>query len=267
MIRPHSSLERDVHVHLGSKSTRIDEQNPSTWLQHCKSSRSKGQTWATMRSSHFSPRCYALESAQPSTAKAHSPAPRTGSSQGARLPAVQLTTELAELLNCVPNQLLREIAQQALQATHATGAAIALEQQGELICRAAAGDSVSEIGALMNTGSGFTGLCASSGAMQLSGNTALDSRVDAAACRELGVSAIIVAPLLLQDRVLGLIAVFSRRPYAFGMRDLQALQDLAEKFTANLQLSAEPAKANTGRESPGVAASDPLGGAARNRKG
>ncbi len=202
-----------------------------------------------------------------STAKAHSPAPRTGSSQGARLPAVQLTTELAELLNCVPNQLLREIAQQALQATHATGAAIALEQQGELICRAAAGDSVSEIGALMNTGSGFTGLCASSGAMQLSGNTALDSRVDAAACRELGVSAIIVAPLLLQDRVLGLIAVFSRRPYAFGMRDLQALQDLAEKFTANLQLSAEPAKANTGRESPGVAASDPLGGAARNRKG
>ncbi|HEY1400804.1 MAG TPA: GAF domain-containing protein [Terriglobales bacterium] len=178
-----------------------------------------------------------------------------------------MTTELAELLNCVPNQLLREIAQQALQATHATGAAIALEQHGELICGAVAGDSVSEICALMNTGSGFTGVCASSGALQLSGNTALDSRVDAAACRELGVSAIIVAPLLLQDRVLGLIAVFSRRPYAFGMRDLQALQDLAEKFTANLQLSAEPAKANTGRESPGVAASDPLGGAARNRKG
>jgi len=92
--------------------------------------------------------------------------------------------------------------------------------------------------------------------MQLSGNTALDSRVDAAACRQLGVSAIVVVPLLHQDRVLGLIAVFSRRPYAFGMRDLQALQDLAEKFTANLQLSAAPADAKTGRESPGIAASD-----------
>src|SRR5260370_22436547 len=101
--------------------------------------------------------------------------------------------------------------------------------------------------------------------MLWAGNTALDSRVDAAGCRDLGVSAIIVAPLLLQDRVLGLIAVFSRRPYAFGMRDLQALQDLAEKFTANLQLSAEPAKPNTGRESPAVAASDSFGGAARNR--
>jgi GAF domain-containing protein len=64
--------------------------------------------------------------------------------------------------------------------------------------------------------------------MQLCSNTVLDSRVDADACRKLGVSAIIVVPLLHQDQFLGLIAVFSRRPYAFGMRDLQALQDLAE---------------------------------------
>jgi GAF domain-containing protein len=140
----------------------------------------------------------------------------------------QWITASTKLLNCVPNHLLREIVQQALQATHATGAAIALEQQGKLICRAAAGDSASEIGAMINTGSGFTGRCASSGTMQLCSNTVLDSRVDADACRKLGVSAIIVVPLLHQDQLLGLIAVFSRRPYAFGMRDLQALQDLAE---------------------------------------
>ncbi|HEX7424055.1 MAG TPA: TonB family protein [Terriglobales bacterium] len=166
-----------------------------------------------------------------------------------------------DLLNCVPNHLLREIVQQALQATHATGAAIALEEQGELICRAVAGDSASEIGTRINTGSGPTGVCASSGTMQLCSNTELDSRVDADACRELGVSAVMVVPLLHQDQLLGLIEVFSRRPYAFGMRDLQALQDLAEQFTANLQLSAESANANTGHESPGVSvASGPLGG-------
>jgi len=164
-----------------------------------------------------------------------------------------------ELLNCVPNHLLREFVQQALQATHATGAAIALEQQGELICRAVAGDSASEIGTRINTGSGLTGVCASSGTMQLCGNTELDSRVDADVCRELGVSALMVVPLLHQDQLLGLIEAFSRRPYAFGMGDLQALQDLAEKFIANLQLSAESANANTGHESPGVcAAPDPL---------
>jgi GAF domain-containing protein len=156
-----------------------------------------------------------------------------------------------ELLLGVPNHLFREIIQQALQATHATGAAIALEQQGELICRATVGDFASEISKMINTGSGFTGVCASSGTMQLCSNTALDSRVEADACRKLGVGAIIVVPLLHQDRLLGLIAVFSRRPYAFGMRDLQALHDLAQKSAANLQLSAESANANPGHESSG----------------
>jgi L-methionine (R)-S-oxide reductase len=150
--------------------------------------------------------------------------------------AIAPRAEPAELLNFVPDHLLREIVQQALQATRASGAAIALEQQGNFICRATAGDSTSEIGALINTGSGFTGVCASSGTMQLCNNTALDSRVDADACRKLGVSAIIVVPLLHQDQLLGLIAVFSRRPYAFGIRALQALQDLAEKFAVSLQL-------------------------------
>jgi L-methionine (R)-S-oxide reductase len=147
----------------------------------------------------------------------------------------------AELFNSVPSPLLRELIQQALQATHANGAAIALKQQGELICRATAGDFASEIGAVINAGSGFTGLCISSGIMQLCNNTALDSRVDADACQKLGVSAIIVVPLVHQDQLLGVIAVFSRRPYAFGIRDLQALQDLAEKCVASLQLNAEPA--------------------------
>jgi len=166
-------------------------------------------------------------------------------------PSIDASGASTELLNGVPNHLLREIVQQALRATPATGAAIALEQQGELICRAAAGDFASEIGTMINTRSGFTGVCTSSGTMQLCSNTALDSRLDADACRKLGVSAIIVVPLLYQDQLLGLIAVFSQRPYAFGRRDLQKLQDLAEKFAANLQLSAESANANTGHESPG----------------
>jgi GAF domain-containing protein len=74
--------------------------------------------------------------------------------------------------------------------------------------------------------------------MQSCSNTALDSRLDADACRKLGVRAITVVPLLREDQLLGLIAVFSRLPYAFGMRDLRGLQDLAEKFTANLQVGA-----------------------------
>ncbi len=163
-----------------------------------------------------------------------------------------------EPLKCVPDHLLRKIAQQALQATHATGAAIALEQQGELICRAVAGDSAVEIGTKINPGSSPTGELASTGTMQLWSNRELDSRVDADACRELGVSAVMVVPLLHQDQLLGLIEVFSRRPYAFGMRDLQALQNLAQELIANLQLGAESA-GNSGNDEV-RAASEPLGG-------
>jgi GAF domain-containing protein len=174
---------------------------------------------------------------------------RTDALTDARIDAIPST----ELLNFVPNHLLREIVQAALQATCATGAASAIVQQGELICQAAEGDFASEIGTMINTGSGFTGVCTSSGTMQLCSNAALDSRRDADACRKLGVSAIIVVPLLDQDQLLGLIAVFSRRPYAFGRRDLQALQDLADKFAANLQLSAECRQTPlTGHECPGA---------------
>jgi GAF domain-containing protein len=175
---------------------------------------------------------------------------RTDPPADARIDASRASTEL---LNFVPNHLLQEIVQETLQATRATGAAIAIKQQGELICRAAEGDFASEIGAMINTRSGFTGVCTSSGTMQFCSNAALDSRVDADACRKLGVGAIIVVPLLHQDQLLGLITVFSRRPYAFGMRDLQALQDLAEKFAANLQLGAESGQTPlTGHDRPGA---------------
>jgi GAF domain-containing protein len=175
---------------------------------------------------------------------------RTDAPADARIEASRTSTEL---LNFVPNHLLQEIVQETLQATRATGAAIAIKQQGELICRAAEGDFASEIGTMINTRSGFTGVCTSSGTMQFCSNAALDSRVGADACRKLGVGAIIVVPLLHQDQLLGLITAFSRRPYAFGMRDLQALQDLADKFAANLQLSAESRQTPlTGHERPGA---------------
>jgi GAF domain-containing protein len=137
-------------------------------------------------------------------------------------------------VDAVPNHVLQKFVQQLLQATHATSAAFGLCLKGRLICEATAGDSASEIRAMLNTGSGFAGLCASSGTMQSCGNTVFDSRPDAEACRRLGLRAVVVVPLDHRDQLLGLVAVFSRRPYAFGTRDLQVLQNLTEEFTAKL---------------------------------
>jgi len=147
--------------------------------------------------------------------------------------------KLAERLACVSDESLREIVQKAAKNTRASGAAMALGRPGEMVCRATAGDCPSEIGAQVNSASGVTGLCVLSGTTQHCRNTELDARLGGDSCRALGIASIIVAPVFYQDQLLGLIEVFSQRPYAFGAHDLQALEALSEEFCASLRLSLE----------------------------
>jgi GAF domain-containing protein len=143
----------------------------------------------------------------------------------------------------VPDDFLREIVGKLVRDTQATGAAIAVGTAQEMICRATSGEHFSEVGSRVNTVSGLTGLCASSGMAQTCMNTLLDDRVDAEACRELGIGSIVVVPLFHQERLLGLIGMYSSRPYAFGNRDFTALEALREDFSAGLSIRAKAAAA------------------------
>jgi GAF domain. len=146
----------------------------------------------------------------------------------------------------VPAYLLQDIVDKVVRDTQATGAAIAVGTKQEMICRATAGEHFSEVGSRVNTFSGLTGLCTSSEMPQYCMNTLLDDRVDAGTCRELGIGSIVVVPLLHQDRLLGLIGMYSSRPYAFGTRDFAALDALRDEFSVSLrgrsQAAAEAAK-------------------------
>lgn len=156
----------------------------------------------------------------------------------------------AEALPILPQGLLQQVADEALQLTHATGVAIAFEKGFEFTCHAVAGTSAPEIGSRINVSSGLTGVCVYTSTLQWCNNTELDSRVDADVCRRLGVRAIVIVPLLLGDRLLGLIEVFSRRPYAFGKRDLQALHDLALRISSKIRLG-DPSGADLTEASQG----------------
>ena len=57
------------------------------------------------------------------------------------------------------------IAHRALTFTHASGAAIALAEGPEMICRARAGTDAPDVGARLRIGSGFSGECVRSGAL------------------------------------------------------------------------------------------------------
>jgi TonB family protein len=131
--------------------------------------------------------------------------------------------------------ILHDIAERARQSTGATGAAIALERDGIVVCRASAGATAPDLGVKINTSSGLSGACVRTGETQWCSDTETDNRVDAEASRQLGVRSIIVVPLFAGGLLAGVIEVFSPRRGAFGEGDLQTLQDLGQWVAEALQ--------------------------------
>ena len=69
--------------------------------------------------------------------------------------------------------------------------------------------------------------------MQLCDDTLVDPRVNATACSDLGIRSIAVQPILDGGELWGLLEVFSLVPHAFSDSDLQELQGLSRKISAN----------------------------------
>ncbi|MGA8867119.1 MAG: TonB family protein [Candidatus Sulfotelmatobacter sp.] len=136
--------------------------------------------------------------------------------------------------------VLNEIVEQACLATGATGAAIVLERDGELVCRASAGANAPELGVRLDTETGLSGACVKTRLIQRCDDAQSDPRADVEASRLLGVRAVIILPLLRSDRLLGVFEVFSSRPAAFGERDQRTLEALAQRTLKNLQRASEP---------------------------
>ena len=126
--------------------------------------------------------------------------------------------------------LLNEIAQQALLTTRATGAAIALAQDGEMVCRASTGGHAPDLGVQLDTASGLSGACVQTQRVQICNDTESDPRVDVDACQALGVRSILVAPLLREKTLVGVVELFSPVVRSFGERDIQTLEACARRI-------------------------------------
>jgi putative methionine-R-sulfoxide reductase with GAF domain len=148
-------------------------------------------------------------------------------------------TELGSVL-----QLLVERAQ---YITGATGTALALPQDGEMVCRASAGSSAPAVGARLQVRSGLTGESIARRQLLRCDNAETDARVNLETCRALGIASIVVLPLLRRNgEVRGLFELFSDHPYAFEERDLIALERMADLTLTALDLAEQ-------RPSPGSA--------------
>jgi hypothetical protein len=124
------------------------------------------------------------------------------------------------------------IAERAQSLTGATGAAIALRNGSEIVCRARAGRTAPDLGVHLQTDSGLSAECVRTGEILLCHDAETNPRVDLASCRRLGARSILVAPLRHYRRTLGLFEVLSSVPYAFDHRDIATMQLLSSVMVA-----------------------------------
>ena len=135
--------------------------------------------------------------------------------------------------------VLNEIVEQACLTTGATGAAIILERDGEMVCRASSGTNVPQFGARLGSESGLTGECIRTRQVQRCADAQNDPRADAEASRILGIRSVMILPLLSGDQLAGVLEVFSARAGAFGERDELALEALGRRIVKNLERAGE----------------------------
>lgn len=152
--------------------------------------------------------------------------------------ASTLATQGIESNELALDLILHDLAEQARQATDASGAAIALQRDRSMVCRAAAGAVAPDLGVAINTESGLTGACVREQKTQWCSDTETDPRVDAEACRALGVRSIVVVPVFRRDSLVGVLEIFSSEPEAFREHHLTTLQGLAQWVTEAMQSAA-----------------------------
>jgi TonB family protein len=136
--------------------------------------------------------------------------------------------------------VLNEVVEQACLATGATGAAIVLMRDGEMVCRASSGSTAPELGVRLDTASGLSGECIRTRRTQRCDDVLADERVDQEASQRLGVRSVMMLPLLRGEELVGVFESFSSLPGAFGERDERTLEALAGRVLNNLERATQP---------------------------
>jgi TonB family protein len=136
--------------------------------------------------------------------------------------------------------VLNEIVEQACLTTGATGAAIFLWREEEIVCRASSGTTAPGLGVRLNLASGIAGDCIRSQQVQRCNAAQSDPRVDIETYCALGVHSVMLLPLVRNGQLVGILEALSSRPAAFGDRDQQTLEALTYLVLKNLEQAEKP---------------------------
>ena len=118
--------------------------------------------------------------------------------------------------------------------TDAGGAVVELLEGTELVYRAASGSAARSLGLRVDTRHSLSGLCLRTAEAMRCDDTDRDGRVDAAACRWVGIRSMVLVPVVRDGQAGGVLAVVSAGVGAFADRDVWTLRQLAEVLAESL---------------------------------
>jgi putative methionine-R-sulfoxide reductase with GAF domain len=144
--------------------------------------------------------------------------------ENVRFPAEDGGRSLAAMAATDLDAALQLLADRAQYITGATGAAIAIRDGAEMVCRASAGSSAPEVGARLQTDSGLSGESIRTRETLRCDDAQTDGRVNRESCEALGIASVVVMPMIEGEEVVGVFELFSDRAYAFEERDITALE-------------------------------------------
>jgi TonB family protein len=128
-----------------------------------------------------------------------------------------------------------KLVQRVQTFTGAAGAAIALREGEEMVCRASRGNNAPDVGMVLSLDGTFTGLAVTGMKAVRCDDTENDPRVDAEISRTLRIKSMAVVPVLSGMRVTGVIATFASNNNAFSDTHMAVLKTMADGLGANLQ--------------------------------
>jgi hypothetical protein len=145
-----------------------------------------------------------------------------------------------ELTSCTDyKRVLNEATNKAVEITGATGAAIALAENGRMICLASSGATAPELGAPLSAQSGLTGECVKSGRTLICLDAESDPRVNRTAARSLCARSVVLVPMCQMGMVAGVLEAFAPQPGAFDSEDVVTLEVLGNVAVLGIEYCKE----------------------------
>jgi GGDEF domain-containing protein len=135
----------------------------------------------------------------------------------------------------------------AMELAGADGAVVELLEDDAIVYRSASGIAEAQLGLRMPVANSLSGYCLTHGCGAQCSDSETDDRVNRAACRKVGLRAMVIVPLVAAGAALGVMKLVWREPRSFDLNEPDIVQLLAD-MTAMLMQRAMQEGPNVLRE-------------------